>query len=87
MTCIVHVFRLQWQPEMAAHHVAALAAVAAAAFRAHAHNYTLALLATECTTPFVNLRWMLDKAVRRNPSQHGGSVQGSATCKLATWLR
>ncbi len=26
-----------------------------------AHAYTLALLATECTTPFVNLRWVLDK--------------------------
>lgn len=50
-----------WQPEMAAHHIAALASVAAASFRHHAHNYTLALLATECTTPCVNLRWLLDK--------------------------
>ena len=58
---------LQWQPEMAAHHIAALASVAAAAFRHHAHNYTLALLATECTTPFVNTRWLLDKAVSRCP--------------------
>ncbi|KAI7845956.1 hypothetical protein COHA_000502 [Chlorella ohadii] len=48
-------------PEMAVHHVAALVSVAAAAFQGQAHAYTLALLATECTTPFVNLRWVLDK--------------------------
>ena len=30
-----------------------------------AHAYTLALLATECTTPFVNLRWVLDKVHSR----------------------
>lgn len=48
-------------PEMALHHVAALTSVAAAAFQGQAHAYTLALLATECTTPFVNLRFLLDK--------------------------
>lgn len=35
--------------------------VSAAAFQGHAHAYTLALLATECTTPLVNLRYYLDK--------------------------
>lgn len=29
--------------------------------QSQAHAYTLALLATECTTPFVNLRFLLDK--------------------------
>jgi hypothetical protein len=31
-----------------------------------AHAYTLALLATECTTPFVNLRFLLDKGGMRD---------------------
>lgn len=59
-----------WEHAMGAHHVAALAAVAAAALRRHAHNYTLALLATECTTPFVNLRWMLEKAGRKGSAAY-----------------
>lgn len=33
--------------------------------RLQAHAYTLALLATECTTPFVNLRFFLDKGRHR----------------------
>ncbi|KAL4424130.1 hypothetical protein ABPG75_001431 [Micractinium tetrahymenae] len=49
-------------PEMGVHHLAALASVAAAALQGQAHAYTLALLATECTTPFVNVRFLLDKA-------------------------
>ena len=32
-----------------------------AVLQGQAHAYTLALLATECTTPFVNLRFLLDK--------------------------
>ena len=47
---------------MGAHHVAALASVALAGLSSQGHNYTLALLATECTTPFVNARWFLDAA-------------------------
>lgn len=47
--------------EMGVHHLAALASVAAAALQGQAHAYTLALLATECTTPFVNVRYLLDK--------------------------
>jgi hypothetical protein len=50
--------------EIAAHHVAALASVATAVLKGQGHAYTLCLLATECTTPFVNARWMLDKLVR-----------------------
>jgi hypothetical protein len=133
-------------PEMAVHHVAALASVAAAAFqvrrkaacparqrppfphpptppRLHppthqplvapcppplpppqgqAHAYTLALLATECTTPFVNLRYLLDKGGwRQHPAytfngvallvrwgQRGGrtNVQGLGSVPLAPQL-
>lgn len=47
--------------EMALHHAAALVSVAAAALQGEAHAYTLALLATECTTPFVNARFLLEK--------------------------
>ncbi|GAB4813451.1 hypothetical protein N2152v2_000497 [Parachlorella kessleri] len=72
----------KWQPEMAAHHIAALASVAAAAFRHHAHNYTLALLATECTTPFINMRWLLDKAGQRDSRAY---VANGLTLLLA-WL-
>lgn len=60
----------QGGPEMAIHHVAALASVATAGLQQQGHNYTLAMLATEMTTPFVNLRWLLDKAVR--PGLEGG---------------
>ncbi len=49
---------------MAAHHIAALASVAASAFQSQGAGYTLALLATEISTPFINARWLLDKAVR-----------------------
>lgn len=52
--------------EIAVHHVAALASLAAAAFQAQGHAYTLALLATECTTPFVNLRFVLEKGGYRH---------------------
>lgn len=90
---------LQGGPELVAHHFAALAAVAAAAFRFHAHNYTLALLATECTTPFVNMRWLLDKGVRAGPATRAGpagpagparplwvGVEGAATYELCACL-
>jgi hypothetical protein len=89
-------------PEMAVHHVAALASVAAAAFQGQAHAYTLALLATECTTPFVNLRYLLDKGGwRQHPAytfngvallvrwgQRGGrtNVQGLGSVPLAPQL-
>lgn len=47
---------------MALHHVAALASVLASLYYQQGHAYTLLLLSTEITTPFINLRWLLDKA-------------------------
>ncbi len=49
---------------MLAHHIAALLSVLAAVWQGQAHMYTLCLLATEVTTPCINMRWWLDKAVR-----------------------
>lgn len=68
--------------EIAAHHVAALASVATAALKGQGHAYTLCLLATECTTPFVNARWLLDKLV--SPAAGAGTMHplGLAPCRL-----
>lgn len=54
--------------EMLAHHVAAFVSVAATLFCGEAHMYTLALLATEWTTPFINFRWLLEKLVCCTPA-------------------
>ena len=51
-------------PEMLIHHVAAFLAVALSSWTQQAHMYTLILLSTEMTTPFVNGRWILDQMVR-----------------------
>ena len=50
--------------EMVAHHIAATLSIWIAITSSQGHFYTLTLLATEVTTPFVNLRWHLDVAVR-----------------------
>lgn len=50
--------------EMVTHHIAAFVSVFVTAFYREAHPYTLALLSTECTTPFINIRWLLEKMVR-----------------------
>jgi len=50
-------------PEMLTHHIAAFLSVALASFTGQAHLYTLLLLSTELTTPFVNARWIYDQMV------------------------
>ena len=50
-------------PEMLTHHIAAFLSVALASFTGQAHLYTLLLLSTELTTPFVNGRWFIDQMV------------------------
>lgn len=50
-------------PEMLAHHIAAFLSVGLASLTNQAHMYTLLLLSTEMTTPFVNARWILDQMV------------------------
>ena len=49
---------------MVAHHVAAFFSVLTTVVFHETHMYTLMLLATECTTPFINFRWLLEKMVR-----------------------
>ena len=49
---------------MLTHHIAAFLSVALASFTGQAHLYTLLLLSTELTTPFVNARWIYDQMVR-----------------------
>lgn len=51
-------------PEMLTHHIAAFLSVALASYTGQAHLYTLLLLSTELTTPFVNARWIYDQMVR-----------------------
>jgi hypothetical protein len=48
--------------DMIAHHIAATLSIWLAITSHQGHFYTLAMLATEVTTPFVNLRWHLDVA-------------------------
>ncbi|KAK9832671.1 hypothetical protein WJX84_005708 [Apatococcus fuscideae] len=52
--------------EMMLHHWAAFLSVIAAAVSHQAHQYTLLLLFTELTTPFINARWIFDKLGWRN---------------------
>lgn len=49
-------------PEVVGHHAAALASLLVAAVTGHGHAHTLALLISECTTPFVNARVYLERA-------------------------
>jgi hypothetical protein len=46
--------------EMVCHHIAATTSIWTALTSHQGHFYTLTFLATEVTTPFVNLRWCLD---------------------------
>lgn len=52
---------------MLTHHIAAFLSVALASFTGQAHLYTLLLLSTELTTPFVNARWYFDQLVNWLP--------------------
>lgn len=49
-------------PEVVSHHAAALLSLLVAAVTGHGHAHTLALLVSECTTPFVNARVYLERA-------------------------
>lgn len=48
--------------EMLAHHIGAISSVLVAVLLGQGHMHTIWMLVTEATTPFVNLRWWLDKA-------------------------
>ena len=67
--------------EMVGHHVAALASVATAGALGEAHAHTLALLATELTTPFNSARWYLEKAGMKASTAY--AVNGA--CMLVSW--
>ena len=47
---------------MMVHHVTAIAVLSVAVLHDLGHVYILSVLITEITTPFVNMRWWLDKA-------------------------
>lgn len=52
---------------MMMHHAVASVSLASALSSHQGHMYTLLLLATELTTPFINARWHLDAVVRLIP--------------------
>ena len=58
---------------MLIHHIAAFLSVALASVTGQAHLYTLLLLSTELTTPFVNARWVFDLMVRQLMTTAGHS--------------
>lgn len=51
------------------HHAVATLSLVGALASQQAHGYTLLLLATELTTPFINARWQLDALVSPPASQ------------------
>lgn len=68
--------------ELVAHHIAAFVSVLRSLQQQQAHTYTLAMLATEATTPMVNARWLMDKAgMRAHPAY---LVNGLAL--FAAWI-
>ena len=52
-------------PPMMVHHAAGVGSLAAALLSGQCHLYGLLLLSTEVTTPFICMRWLLEKANRR----------------------
>lgn len=56
--------------EMLSHHIAAIASLWVALGNQQGHLYTLTMLATEVTTPFINLRWTLDVLHRRQSTTY-----------------
>lgn len=62
-------------PELVVHHVAAFVSVLRSLQQQQAHVYTLAMLATEATTPLINARWLMDKAgMRAHPAYIANGV-------------
>lgn len=53
-------------PEIVVHHALALLSLGVAAQVRLLHVYLLVVVLSELTTPFVNARWLLDKAGRRD---------------------
>lgn len=52
-------------PPMILHHAVGVGSLAAALGSGQCHLYGLLLLSTEVTTPFICMRWLLEKANRR----------------------
>ncbi|KAL3143270.1 hypothetical protein ABBQ38_002115 [Trebouxia sp. C0009 RCD-2024] len=82
ITLIIRHFPWMGGPEMLIHHIAAFMSVALASFTGQAHLYTLLLLSTELTTPFVNARWVFDQMGWRSARIY--TVNG--VCLFASWL-
>lgn len=58
------------------HHIVAALSLVAALMTGQGHGYTLLLLATELTTPFINARWQLDALVKVPPSLEDSTPGG-----------
>ena len=71
---------------MLAHHIAAFASVYTSLSLGQAHMYTLIMLATEVTTPFVNARWILDKLVSPVTAEGGAAWVTAALTIGHAWL-
>lgn len=50
-------------PPMIAHHLVGVTCLVSALYLDACHFYALFTLTSECTTPFINLRWWLVKSV------------------------
>ncbi|KDD74819.1 hypothetical protein H632_c1053p0, partial [Helicosporidium sp. ATCC 50920] len=62
--------------EMVAHHIMGIASLLVGLWWGEAHGLTLGMLVTEFTTPFVNLRWMLEAAGMRDSSLYVSNGMG-----------
>lgn len=67
---------------MLTHHIAAFLSVALASYTGQAHLYTLLLLSTELTTPFVNGRWFIDQMGLRKSNIY----IANGVCLFVSWL-
>lgn len=64
------------------HHLVATMSLVGALVTGQGHGYTLLLLATELTTPFINARWQLDALVRVPPIFPEAPISGGG---LHSW--
>ena len=67
---------------MLVHHIAGAVALLSVLHTSQCHLYGLILLSTEMTTPFINLRWMLDKLNYRHTLLY--TINGA--CIFSGWV-
>lgn len=71
--------------DMVTHHISAFISVIVTVWYGEAHMYTLILLSTECTTPFINFRWLLEKLVSLLKAWDSAALHAARNSLHVTW--